>query len=188
MANLTARRRGTAADPKDTASEKPRTHGPPGEDKTRAGLQIALVDAKSKHYDAEKEAQRWQESCVKFCKVAARAERKMAASRGTRREPQDLRNSDPEVLRHKAKSAGKRAKHHQLLTQVTHCQERRLETIVKMREWPTRTQDIIQRIEALLEDVSNADLSDPVDKSCDNDSEIDDLMVELDDNSYCEDS
>lgn len=185
MANPTARRRGTATDPRDTASEKPRTHGLSGEDKTRAGLQFALADAKSKHYDAEKEVQRWQESCIKICEVADRAERKMAASRGTRLEAQDLRNSDPEVLRLKVKSAGKRAKHHQLLTQVTHCQERRLEAMLKAREWSTRTQEIIQRIEALLEDISNAD---PVDESCDNDGEIDELMVGLDDDSCCEDS
>ena len=188
MANPTARRRGTATDPKDTVSEKPRTSGPPEENKTRAGLQVALADAKSKHYDAEKEVQRWQESCIKICEVADRAERKMAASRGTRLEPQDLRNSDPEVLRHKAKSAGKRAKHHQLLVQVTHCQERRLEAMLKARERSTRAQEIIQRIEALLKDIPDADPSDPVDESCDNDGEIDDLMVGLDDDSCCEDS
>lgn len=188
MANLTARRRGTATDPKDTASEKPHTSGPAGEDKTRAGLQLALADAKSKHYDAEKEVQRWQESCIKINEVADQAERKMAASRGTRLEPQDLRNSDPEVLRHKAKSAGKRAKNHQLLMQVAHCQERRLEAMLKARERSTRTQEVIQRIEALLKHISDADVPDPVDQSCENDGEIDDLMVELDDDSCCEDS
>lgn len=57
--------------------------------------------------------------------------------------------------------------------------------MLKAREWSTRTQEIIQRIEALLEDISNAD---PVDESCDNDGEIDDLMVGLDDDSCCEDS
>ena len=188
MANLTARRKGTATDPKDTAAEKPRTSGPAGEDKTRAGLQLALADAKSKHYDAEKEVQRWQESCIKISEVADQAERKMAASRGTRLEPQDLRNSDPEVLRHKAKSAGKRAKHHQLLMQVAHCQERRLEAMSKARERSTRTQEVIQRIEALLEHISDAELPGQVDQSSDNDGEIDALMVELDDDSCCEDS
>ena len=162
MANPTARRRGTATDPKDTASEKPRTSGPPGEDKIRAALRLALADAKNKHYDPEEEVQRWQQSCIKICEVTYLAARKMAASRATRPEPPDLRNSDPEVLRHKAKSAGKRAKHSQLLMQVIYCQERRLEAMLKAREWSTRTQEIIQRIEAFLEDILDADPSDPV--------------------------
>ena len=194
MANSAAQRREKATDPKDASTEElnhhrerstQRTSRPPGEDKTRAGLQAALADAKSKHYDAEQEVQKWQASCVKLCEVVDRAERKLAASRSTRLETQDLRDCTPESLRHKVKMASarqeKRAKHHHLLMQVTKRQERQLEIMLKARERSMRTQGIIKRIEALLQDISGADTSDAVVESCEDDDDVDSLMAGLDD-------
>ena len=188
MANAIAQRRGKATHPKDTASEKSRTSGPPEEDKTRAGLQAALTDAKSKHYDAEKEVERWQESCIKICGVVDRAERKIATGRGSRLEPQDLlQNSDPEVLRRKAKAAStiqqKRAKQQDLLTRVISRQEQRVEALLRARQRSTQTHAIIERIEALLEDLSGLiGSSDAVVEESDNaDDDVDSLLEGLDD-------